>query len=119
MFENKSDPVATKNVFITRVFLSFLSSLLVVAISLGIGTCGYYFFGELAWIDALLNASMILAGMGPVDPMNSVGGKLFATFYCLFSGIVFLTLMAIILAPIYHRFLHNFHFVDADDASDD
>ena len=118
MFENKNDPVAPKNVFITRVFLSFLSSLLVVAVSLGIGTCGYYFFGELAWIDALLNASMILAGMGPVDPMNSVGGKLFATFYCLFSGIVFLTLMAIILAPIYHRFLHNFHFVDADEASD-
>ena len=118
MFENKNDPLAPKNVFVTRVVFSFLTSLLVVAVSLAIGTWGYHFFGELAWIDALLNASMILAGMGPVDPMNSVGGKLFATFYCLFSGIVFLTLMAIIMIPLYHRFLHNFHFADVDNADD-
>ena len=119
MFENKSDSLAPKHVFVTRVVSSFLIAFAVVGVSLSLGTMGYHVFGELEWIDALLNASMILAGMGPVDPMNSVGGKLFATFYCLFSGIVFLTLMAIILAPIYHRFLHNFHFVDADDASDD
>lgn len=66
-------------------------------------------FGGLAWIDALLNAAMILTGTGPVDPMKTSGGKLFATFYCLFSGIVFLSLMAIILAPIYHRAMHRFH----------
>ncbi len=118
MFENKNDPLAPKHVFITRVVFSFLTSLLVVAVSLGLGTWGYHVFGELAWIDSLLNAAMILAGMGPVDPLTSVGGKLFATFYCLFSGIVFLTLMAIMLAPIYHRFLHNFHFSDGDDAGD-
>jgi hypothetical protein len=118
MFENKNDPLAPRHVFITRVVFSFLTSLLVVAVSLGIGTWGYHVFGELGWIDSLLNASMILAGMGPVDPLTSVSGKLFATFYCLFSGIIFLTLMAIILAPIYHRFLHNFHFADGDDASD-
>lgn len=116
MFENKSDELAPKSIFITRVVISFLISLLVIAVSLGVGTWGYHDYGELAWIDALLNAAMILTGMGPVDPMKSVGGKLFATFYCLFSGIVFLTLMAIILAPIYHRFLHTFHLADEDDA---
>ena len=115
MYENKNEPLAPRHVFLTRVLFSFLSSLLVVGISLGLGTWGYHLFGELDWIDALLNASMILAGMGPVDPLKSDGGKLFATFYCLFSGIVFLTLMAIILAPIYHRFLHSFHFADEEE----
>jgi hypothetical protein len=84
--------------------------------SLGLGSWGYHFFGGLGWTDALLNAAMILTGMGPVDPMKSEGGKLFAVFYCLFSGIVFLSLMAIILAPIYHRFLHTFH-LDEEEAS--
>lgn len=115
MFENKNDPVAPKHVFVTRIVISILISFVVVAVSLGIGTWGYHAFGELTWIDALLNAAMILTGMGPVDPLKSVEGKLFATFYCLFSGIVFLTLMAIILAPIYHRFLHTFHLDDENE----
>jgi hypothetical protein len=117
VFEKKLDPLAPKRIFFTRVLLSFLASFLVVALSLGLGTWGYHVFGALTWIDALLNAAMILTGMGPVDPMRSVGGKLFATFYCLFSGIVFLTLMAIILAPIYHRFLHKFHLDEEERAA--
>ena len=112
MFESKNDPIAPKQVFVTRILISVLISLLVIAVSLGIGTWGYHAFGEMAWIDSLLNAAMILTGMGPVDPLKSVQGKLFATFYCLFSGIVFLSLMAIILTPIYHRFLHAFHLDD-------
>lgn len=115
MFENKNDPVASQPVFITRIVISVLISLLVIAVSLGVGTLGYHMFGELTWIDSLLNAAMILTGMGPVDPMKSVAGKLFATFYCLFSGLVFLSLMAIILAPIYHRFLHTFHLAEDED----
>ena len=116
MFEHKTEPLAPRRVFFTRVLLSILLSLLVIALSLGLGTWGYHSLGALAWIDALLNAAMILTGMGPVDPMRSAGGKLFATFYCLFSGIVFLTLMAIILAPIYHRFLHKFNLDDEERA---
>jgi hypothetical protein len=116
MFEHKAESLAPKSVFYTRVFLSFLTSLLVIALSLGLGTWGYHVFGNLTWIDALLNAAMILTGMGPVDPMKSVAGKLFATFYCLFSGIIFLTMMAIILAPIYHRFLHRFHLAEESEA---
>jgi hypothetical protein len=114
VFENKFEPLAPRKVFVTRIVFSFLITLFVIAASLGVGTLGYHLFGELTWIDSLLNAAMILTGMGPVDPMKSVPGKLFATFYCLFSGIVFLTLMAIILAPIYHRFLHTFNLADDD-----
>ena len=115
MFENKNDPVASQPVFLVRIVISVLISLLVISVSLGVGTLGYHVFGELTWIDSLLNAAMILTGMGPVDPMKSVAGKLFATYYCLFSGLVFLSLMAIILAPIYHRFLHTFHLAEEDD----
>ena len=74
-----------------------------------IGTCGYHWLGHLSWIDSLYNAGMILAGMGPVDRMESDAGKLFATAYALFSGIALLSLVAVMFAPIYHRFLHHFH----------
>jgi hypothetical protein len=117
MFESKRKALAPRRVFFTRIAVSVLISLLVVVASLGAGACGYHFFGGLAWIDALLNAAMILTGMGPVDPLRSAAGKLFATFYCLFSGIIFLTLMAIILAPIYHRFLHNFHLDEEENGA--
>jgi hypothetical protein len=115
MFENRGESLAPRNVFIKRVISSFLIAFSVVLVSLALGTCGYHYLGQLNWIDALLNAAMILGGMGPVDPVKSVEGKLFATFYCLFSGIIFLTLLAIILTPIYHRFLHSFHLMDEGD----
>lgn len=82
--------------------------------SLLIGSVGYHHFGDLPWIDALLNAAMILTGMGPVDSMSSTAGKLFATFYALYSGIAFLTMMAVVLAPPIHRLLHKFH-LDEDE----
>lgn len=119
MFENRSQPLAPRRVFLARVFNSVLMTIVVIGCSLGIGTLGYHFFGSLPWTDALLNAAMILTGMGPVDPMKSTGGKLFATFYCLFSGIVFLSLTAIILAPIYHRFMHQFHLDEEEDVQQD
>lgn len=119
MFERKTQSLASRTVFVRRVFWSIFISACVVVTSLGVGTLGYHYFGQLAWLDALLNASMILAGMGPVDSVKTVGGKLFATFYCLFSGIVFLTLLAIILTPIYHRFLHSFHLAEEDGADDE
>lgn len=78
-------------------------------ISLVIGVYGYHYYASLGWTDSLLNASMILTGMGPVDRMTTEGGKLFASFYALFSGIAFLTTMGILIAPVLHRFLHKFH----------
>ena len=118
VFEHNSEPLASRTVFFLRIFYSFLMLLLVIALSLGLGTWGYHAYGGLEWIDALLNASMILTGMGPVNPMPTTGGKLFATFYCLFSGIIFLTMMAIMLAPAYHRFMHRFHLDEETSASD-
>jgi hypothetical protein len=88
-----------------------------ILLALALGIAGYRILGGLGWVDALLNASMILGGMGPVDPITTVGGKLFASFYALFSGIAFLSIAGVLIAPIYHRFLHRFHF-DLDEGED-
>ena len=113
--ERKHDPLAPMRVFYNRLVQCFLLTLVVVGFSLTMGTLGYHYFGDLEWLDALMNASMILTGMGPIDPMKTSAGKLFAIFYCLYSGIAFLSLVAILIAPVYHRFLHHFHLVDPDD----
>lgn len=84
--------------------------------ALGIGVLGYHYLGGLDWIDALLNASMILTGMGPVNTLTTVAAKLFASAYAIFSGVIFITIMALVLAPIFHRFLHAFH-VDEEPAA--
>lgn len=82
---------------------------LMLAISLLIGMTGYAYFGELGAVDAFLNASMILTGMGPIDPMKTDAAKIFAGSYALFSGIAFLSTVAVLLAPVVHRFLHWIH----------
>jgi hypothetical protein len=84
-------------------------ALLVVAVGLGIGVLGYHCFGELSWVDSLLNASMILAGMGPVDTLHSTAAKIFASCYALSSGLVFIGVASLIVAPFAHRLLHRFH----------
>jgi hypothetical protein len=81
----------------------------IVMLSLAIGTAGYHFLAGLSWIDALLNSSMILTGMGPVNELNTPKAKLFAAAYALFSGVVFLTMVAVLFAPLLHHFLHRFH----------
>jgi len=88
---------------------SFLVAVVFIALSLLLGAAGYHFTEGLTWLDATLNASMILAGMGPVDVLRTPAGKVFAAFYALYSGIAFLTIAAILLAPVIHRFLHKFH----------
>jgi hypothetical protein len=95
--------------FVKNLTRSFLIGSGLIIISLGIGGIGYHFFGNLDWLSAFLNASMILTGMGPVDPMINSSGKLFAIFYSLVSGVTFLVIVGIIFAPIYQRFLHKFH----------
>ena len=87
----------------------------IIATALAIGIVGYRFLGGLSWIDALVNAAMILSGMGPVDPLASVAGKLFAAFYALFSGLVFIGTASILVAPWVHRILHRFHVERRDD----
>jgi len=112
MFEHKSAPLLSPWKFYGRLARSFGVALAIVSFSLFLGTAGYHYLGGLPWLDALLNASMILTGMGPVDPMKTTSGKLFATFYALYSGIAFLTTMAVIASPIVHRFMHKFHLDD-------
>lgn len=83
--------------------------------ALGIGILGYHFVGSLGWIDSLLEASMILGGMGPVSPPRSDAAKVFASFYALFSGLMFIGIAGVIVAPIAHRILHRFHLEDVQE----
>jgi len=115
MFESKADRLLTREQFLLRMLQSGGFALLILSSSLAMGAAGYHFFGELPWIDSLLNASMILAGMGPVDPMRTSAGKLFATGYALYSGVAFLSMMAVLLAPLIHRAMHRFHMEDETD----
>jgi len=109
MFETKSEQLLPRREFILRMLRSAAVALVIVAASLAAGSAGYHLFGGLPWLDSLLNASMILTGMGPVEPMTTPAGKLFATFYALYSGVAFLSLMAVLLAPLIHRAMHRFH----------
>jgi hypothetical protein len=108
-FEHHKKPLLPKREFVRRQLSYAGFSLLILCFSLGLGTIGYKLFGRLEWIDALLNASMILTGMGPVDHLDTSAGKLFASFYALFSGIAFLTFAGVLFAPAYHRFMHKLH----------
>jgi hypothetical protein len=109
MYEHHRQPVLPFYLFFRRLLGSFLVALAFILLSLLLGAAGYHFTEGLSWLDATLNASMILTGMGPVDVLHTASGKVFATFYALYSGIAFLTTAAILLAPIIHRFLHTFH----------
>jgi len=80
-----------------------------IVISLSIGMAGYHYFENLPWIDAFANAAMILSGMGPLGTLQTNSGKLFAGFYALFSGLIFIVIIALVFAPVVHRFLHKFH----------
>ena len=119
MFEKKDEPLLPQKAFLFRLSRSFGATLVIVSVSLLIGSVGYHHFGDLPWIDALLNAAMILTGMGPVDKMETDSGKLFAAFYALYSGLVFLTMVVVLVTPIYHRFIHRFHLDSEHDADRD
>jgi hypothetical protein len=109
MFEHHTDPLLPSHRFVWRV-LGFLAlSAATIGAALGIGVLGYHYFGGLPWIDALVNASMILGGMGPVDPITSHAGKLFASAYALFSGLLFIGAASLVLTPFVHRIMHKLH----------
>jgi hypothetical protein len=108
-FEHHGEPLAHPLVFLRRLGKSFLLSSGIIFGSLLLGVLGYRMLAGLGWLDALLNASMILGGMGQVDPVSSTAGKLFASFYALYSGVVFLVAAGIFVSPAIHRLLHHFH----------
>src|SRR5208283_4712196 len=109
MFEHRSKPLLPRRQFYARMARSAAVALLVVAVALGIGMIGYRAFEPMSWVDAFVNAAMILSGMGPVSSLQSDAGKIFAGCYALFSGLAFITSIGIIFAPALHRFLHQFH----------
>jgi hypothetical protein len=95
--------------FVRRMFGHAVLALSLLVASLGLGVTGYHFTEELPWLDALLNASTILGGMGQVNELHTAGGKLFASGYSLFSGMAFLVVAGILVAPVAHRLLHRLH----------
>ena len=108
-FEHRAQPVLSRQKFIRRLANSGLLALCVIAFSLLIGMLGYRILEDLSWMDAFLNAAMLLGGMGPVNPPVSPGGKLFAGLYALYCGLVVILVAGILLAPVAHRILHKFH----------
>jgi len=115
LYEHKHHPLLPRRRFLRRAVRHLAWAGLIVIAAVGIGTVGYATLGGLPWLDAFLNASMILGGMGPVDRMETPAAKLFAAFYALFSGLVFVGLVAIVLAPWVHRLLHWTHLEDLSD----
>jgi hypothetical protein len=115
MFEHRREELLPRSQFYRRILLYGIVSGGIIFISLAIGVLGYHYFENMPWIDALVNASMLLGGMGPVTPLHTEAGKLFASFYALFSGMVLLVAVGVLIAPVFHRILHRFHLEIKDD----
>jgi hypothetical protein len=113
MMRTKHPRIAPVHIFVRRLFRNLVIGSAVMLFSLGLGMLGYSHFEKMNWVDAYINASMILSGMGPVDVLHTEGGKLFAGTYALFSGIIFLVVIAVIIAPIFHRFMQKFQIKDS------
>ena len=110
MYEHRTEPLLSTAKFLRRLGRHGLVAFGVLICGLGIGVLGYHIFAHLSWIDSLLNASMILAGMGPVgDPLPTNTAKIFASCYALFSGLAFIGIVSVLLAPFVHRMLHRIH----------
>jgi hypothetical protein len=117
MFEHRRQPLLPRAKFVIRVIGHAAMALGIIVVALAIGVVGYHHLGSLSWVDAILNAAMILGGMGPVDVLHATGAKLFAAAYALFSGVLFLVVAGVLFAPVVHRVFHRFHLeMEADDS---
>jgi hypothetical protein len=116
MYERHAQPLLPVRHFYRRLFIHAALALAITAGALGIGILGYHVTEGMPYLDALLNAAMILGGMGPVNVIQTDAGKLFASFYALFAGMVFLGIAGILVAPIAHRFLHWMHLEETGKA---
>ena len=111
-YEHRKEPLAPRGVFVRRVAVHGGMGFGFVAVALAIGMAGYRWTEGLGWVDAFLNAAMILGGMGPVAELRTTAGKLFAGAYSLFSGVAFLVVVGVMFAPLAHRLLHRLHIED-------
>jgi hypothetical protein len=112
MFEHRTKALLPRKEYYRRLVHHASLGIMVIIVSLGIGMIGYHFFEKLPWVDAFVNAAMILSGMGPVATLQTDGGKIFAGCYALFSGLTLIAILGIIFAPVVHRALHKFHLED-------
>ena len=110
---------ALRRVLLRRLIRNAAVVTALILLALALGATGYRIFDGLPWLDAILNAAMILTGMGPIAPISTPAAKVFATFYALFSGVFFLTMVAVLLAPALHHFLHRFHLDLGKHRADD
>ena len=118
MFEHHHQPLIPASAFIRRALKHALFAFGIVVGSLGIGMLGYHGFEGLSWLDAFVNSAMLLGGMGPIGELHTTGGKLFAAFYALYSGLVFLVVAAVLFGPVIHRLLHQFHLEMVDEKAE-
>jgi hypothetical protein len=112
MYESKKQPVLSRQKFLQRLTSHLGAACALLIASLGLGMIGYVNLEHLPMVDAFLNAAMLLGGMGPVDPPKTDAGKLFAGFYALYAGLVFIVTAALVFTPLLHRLLHKFHLDD-------
>jgi hypothetical protein len=109
MFENRSKPLLPRSEFIKRMAFFAILSAGFVTFSLIIGMIGYRIFENFSWVDAFVNAAMLMGGMGPVNELHSDAGKIFAGIYAMYCGLVLILAVGFLIAPLFHRFLHKFH----------
>ena len=109
LFEHAREPVISRRRFIWRMFIAIGLWLSLTLIGLIIGIAGYAIFEGMPWVDAYVNAAMILSGMGPIGELKTTAGKIFAGTYAIFSGLIIVIATGFVLAPIFHRVLHRFH----------
>ncbi|MDX6498933.1 MAG: hypothetical protein QOG23_2193 [Blastocatellia bacterium] len=113
-YERRHDQLAPRSVFIKRLVMALVLALGLILVALMIGIAGYHFIAGFNWIDSLLEAAMILGGMGPIKELPTDTAKVFASIYALFSGIIFIGVMGLILSPVVHRIMHKFHVDEKD-----
>lgn len=109
IYEHHSQALAPRSIYLKRVYRNMLLAGGIMLLCWAIGIIGYKYTAPMSWIDAVHNAAMILSGMGPVADIPTVGGKIFSSFYALFSGVAFITNIGILLTPVVHRFFHRLH----------
>ncbi len=113
LYEHGGQPLLSRRRFAQRLWRHFLMALAIIVVSLLVGMAGYHWLAQQSWIDAFLNAAMLMGGMGPVGDIPTVSGKLFAGLYALYAGLVLIASAAVLLTPVLHRVMHRIHLEGA------
>ena len=118
-YESRNEPLLSRRAFAGRLAASFGAASLLIAVSLFAGMCGYKYLENMTWVDAFVNAAMILSGMGPVEILHTNAGKIFAGCYALYSGLALILATGLIFAPVVHRVMHKFHIESDEEESNE